>query len=319
MITAGEVLKSKRESLGRTLNEVSSDTKIQKRFLSYMEENKFSYFDSEVFLTGFIKIYAKYLGLDTNKILALYRRSNPPTEKDNIKKIEERTRLKKGVGKKKLNLKVLDPKTLVTVILSIFLLLIISYIGFQIYKFQTPPKIIVSEPLDEAEVTEENVAVKGKVEHDVIVEINDKPTDVDHEGNFEKEIQLKEGNNIVTVKARKNRNNTLESVQTIRIKYIVKEETLKEEDEEIQNKLILEIINSSAWVRLDLDGENKLSQVLEPSKMEYIFFENMYIITGRVDSTNIYWNNEIVEWKPTQKTGVAELNCHIAEQELICD
>ena len=77
MITAGEILKNKREQLGKSLDNASSDTKVQKRFLKYIEQNEFSKFESEVFLTGFIKIYAKYLDLDVNKILALYRRSNP--------------------------------------------------------------------------------------------------------------------------------------------------------------------------------------------------------------------------------------------------
>ena len=112
MITAGEVLKNKRESLGKPLDQVSSDTKIQKRFLEYIEQDKFSYFDSEVFLTGFIKIYAKYLGLDINKILALYRRSNPSVQRELIKKEEKESKGKNIVGKKQLSFKTLDPKIL---------------------------------------------------------------------------------------------------------------------------------------------------------------------------------------------------------------
>ena len=53
MITAGEVLKKKRESLGKNLDVVSLDTKIQKRFLIYIEKNEFDRFESEIFLTGF--------------------------------------------------------------------------------------------------------------------------------------------------------------------------------------------------------------------------------------------------------------------------
>ena len=320
MITAGEVLKNKRESLGRTLDQVSSETKIQKRFLTYIEENKFSYFDSEVFLTGFIKIYAKYLGLDTNKILALYRRSNPSTKENSIPKRKQSGEEKNILKKKRIHLKILDPKSIATVILSLFLLSIVGYIAFQIYKFQTPPTITVFEPVDESEVVEENIAVKGKVDFDTVVEVNDKSVDVDQEGNFEIEIQLKEGSNIVTIRARKNRNNTLETVETIRVIYLIEEEILEEDQEqEVKNNLKLEIIDSPAWIRLDLDNENKLSQVVEPSELEYTFFDNMYIITGRVNNTNIYWNNEIVQWKPTQRTGVAELTCQIVEQELICE
>lgn len=319
MITAGEVLKNKRESLGRPLDQVSSDTKIQKRFLEYIEQDKFSYFDSEVFLTGFIKIYAKYLGLDINKILALYRRSNPSVRKELIKKEEKESKEKNILGKKVLSFKTLDPKTLVTFILSLFLLLIIGYIGLQIYKFQTPPKITIFEPLDGAEVNEESVTVKGEVDNNTTIEINDKPVETNDDGSFEKEIELKEGSNLITVRAKKNKNNTLETVEAIHIKYIIKEKEEKGEQKEEGNKLILEITDSPAWIRLDLDKENKLSQVVEPSKSEYVFFDNLYIITGRVSSTKIYWNNNIIEWKPTQKTGVAELECRIVEQNLICD
>lgn len=319
MITAGEVLKNKRESLGKPLDQVSSDTKIQKRFLEYIEQDKFSYFDSEVFLTGFIKIYAKYLGLDINKILALYRRSNPSVQRELIKKEEKESKGKNIVGKKQLSFKTLDPKTLVTFILSTFLLLIIGYIGLQIYKFQTPPEITILEPLDGAEVDKESVTVKGEVDNNTVIEINDKPVETNDDGSFEKEIELKEGSNLITVRAKKNKNNTLEAVETIHIKYIIKEKEENGEEEEESNKLTLEITDSPAWIRLDLDNENKLSQIVEPSKSEYVFFDNLYIITGRVSSTKIYWNNNIVEWKPTQKTGVAELECRIVEHDLICD
>ncbi|MFA7654719.1 MAG: helix-turn-helix domain-containing protein [Candidatus Dojkabacteria bacterium] len=319
MITAGEVLKNKRESLGKPLDQVSSDTKIQKRFLEYIEQDKFSYFDSEVFLTGFIKIYAKYLGLDINKILALYRRSNPSVQRELIKKEEKESKGKNIVGKKALSFKTLDPKTLVTFILSTFLLLIIGYIGLQIYKFQTPPEITILEPLDGAEVDKESVTVKGEVDNNTVIEINDKAVETNDDGSFEKEIELKEGSNLITVRAKKNKNNTLEAVETIHIKYIIKGKEENGEEEEESNKLTLEITDSPAWIRLDLDNENKLSQVVEPSKSEYVFFDNLYIITGRVSSTKIYWNNNIVEWKPTQKTGVAELECRIVEHDLICD
>lgn len=83
MITAGEVLKNKRGSLGKSLDTVSSDTKIQRRFLEYIERNQYEKFDSDIFASGFIKIYSKYLGLDVEKVLAIYRRSNlnnKPTE-----------------------------------------------------------------------------------------------------------------------------------------------------------------------------------------------------------------------------------------------
>ena len=71
MITAGEIIKNKREELKKDLNRVSSDTKIQKRYLEYIENNQFDKFDSDIFACGFLKIYSQYLDLDIQKVLAL--------------------------------------------------------------------------------------------------------------------------------------------------------------------------------------------------------------------------------------------------------
>ena len=122
MITAGEILKKKRESLGKSLNTASQETKIQKRFLVDIESNDYSEFDSAVFLTGFIKIYSQYLGLDTEKILALYRR-DVPTRKIS-KNSKSKQTLTKGV--------ILTPKLFITILSVLFFVLVFGYIGLQI-------------------------------------------------------------------------------------------------------------------------------------------------------------------------------------------
>lgn len=314
MITAGEVLKNKRELLKKSLEKVSLDTKIQKRFLEYIENNQFEYFDSEVFLTGFIKIYAQYLDLDTNKILALYRRSNPKKtpEKEKIKEKKVFTNKKKDFKKH------INPKTLLTVLLTIFLLGIFAYIGYQIYRFQSPPRLDVLEPTDEAEFTTENIIVRGETEPDALIEINGTVVETIENGTFEKEIELNEGPNIITVRASKS--NTLEKVETIKVTYIKEEEETEQEDEEKEENIItLEVFDSAAWVRLDIDDENKVSQVVEPSTLEWTIEEKLYVITGRVGNTRLLFNDNIVSWQANQTTGVAEMTCQIIEQALVCD
>lgn len=317
MITAGEVLKNKRELLKKSLEKVSQDTKIQKRFLEYIENNQFDYFDSEVFLTGFIKIYAQYLDLDLNKILALYRRSNPnksfPKDENKKKKIFDNT-------KKKKSLNFFNPKTLLTALLILFLLVIVGYVGFQIYKFQSPPTLNIIQPANESESTSEKIIVKGNTEIDAIVEVNGTAVEVEKEGIFEKEITLKEGSNIITIRARKS--NTLEKVETIRITYNKEsiEETDNQEQEATKENIItLEVFDSPAWIRLDIDNESKLSEVVEPSELEFPIEEKLYIITGRLGNTKLSYNGEILDWQTNQTTGVAELTCQIQEGVISCE
>jgi cytoskeletal protein RodZ len=315
MITAGEVLKNKRELLKKSLEKVSLDTKIQRRFLEYIENNQFDYFDSEVFLTGFIKIYAQYLDLDINKILALYRRSNPKKTLA-VNKSKKDKIFKKTKGRKRQNF--LNPKTFFTIFLILFLAIVVGYIGFQIYKFQSPPRLSIIQPTTESEFTSEKITVKGETQTDTTIQINGTTVEVDEEKTFEKEITLKEGPNIITIKATKR--NTLEKIETIRVTY-TKQDAQEEDIEEIkkENIITLEIFDSPAWIRLDIDNENKLSKVVEPSKLEFTIEESMYIITGRLSNTRLLYNDQILDWQTNQVTGVVELTCQIQEDEILCD
>jgi len=314
MITAGEVLKNKRELLKKSLERVSADTKIQKRFLEYIEENQFEYFDSEVFLTGFIKIYAKYLDLDTSKVLALYRRSNPnKTPRENINK-KEAPKPSKKLKKRA----TLEPKLIITILLGIFLLTIFAYIGFQIYKFQRPPSLEITSPVPGSKIQTEEILVEGKTDLESIIEVNGIAVETNELGEFTYEVSLKEGVNTITIKARKN--NALEKIESINITYAVDTQTeeKKQEEEITENTIRLEVFDSPAWVKLDIDGENKISQVLEPTEAEFVIEENLYIITGRIKNTRIYFNDNLLEWQTNQTTGVAELACQVEQGELSC-
>lgn len=310
MITAGEILKTKRESLEKSLDLASQETRIQKRFLKYIEKNEFEKFDSEVFLTGFLKIYSKYLNIDTEKILALYRRAKP------LKTPKKKTEKKRFTSPKL----PLTPKLLVTISLSIFLVAILGYIGFQIYKFQSPPKLEISYPPEDFQTEQQLLEVTGTSLPNTMISINDSPLETDTDGKFKKEITLNEGINIVTVKARKNNNNILESVVTRKITYHgdIKPAEVVEPVKQT-NKLTIEVTGTAAWIKLDIDSENKLSQILQPSKKEYVLGETFSVITGKVNNTNIYFNDQPLAWKKNTTTGVAEISCKVINSQLDCE
>ena len=67
--TVGEYLKRERELRQITLNEVSEGTKISVRQLKFIEENKFDCLPAEVFVRGFIRSYAEYIGLDPQEAI----------------------------------------------------------------------------------------------------------------------------------------------------------------------------------------------------------------------------------------------------------
>ncbi len=67
----GRLLKERREELGYTLQEAEQETRIRKTYLESLENNRFSELPGQAYVTGFIRVYARYLGLKSNPLLTL--------------------------------------------------------------------------------------------------------------------------------------------------------------------------------------------------------------------------------------------------------
>jgi len=69
----GEKLRTTRESKGISLDQVGMDTRLAIRYLEALENENFSQFPGEAYITGFIRNYGTYLELDVDALLAMYR------------------------------------------------------------------------------------------------------------------------------------------------------------------------------------------------------------------------------------------------------
>lgn len=67
--SVGELLRSTREAKKLDLSEVHQDTKVSLLVLAALEQDDFASFESEIYLKGFLKTYAKYLGLDAERLV----------------------------------------------------------------------------------------------------------------------------------------------------------------------------------------------------------------------------------------------------------
>ena len=86
----GQRLQREREMRGITLEEIATSTKIGTRSLRALEEEDFDQLPGGIFNKGFVRAYAKYLGIDEEQAVADYLLAageaeqplpNPPTEK----------------------------------------------------------------------------------------------------------------------------------------------------------------------------------------------------------------------------------------------
>ncbi len=68
----GETLKKAREERGLTLEEVAEKTKIRHRYLEAIEKENFEIMPGNVYVKGFIRNYARFLGLRPEPLVALF-------------------------------------------------------------------------------------------------------------------------------------------------------------------------------------------------------------------------------------------------------
>lgn len=68
----GKTLKQIRERMGVDLKTISAQTKISKKILEWIEEEAYEKLPALVYLKGFLKGYAQFLGLDPHQVVEGY-------------------------------------------------------------------------------------------------------------------------------------------------------------------------------------------------------------------------------------------------------
>lgn len=78
METIGEQLRAERERKGLSIKEIEAAISIRALYINAIEEGNYSIVPGEVYLKGFIRNYANYLGLNGQEMVASYRQAQEP-------------------------------------------------------------------------------------------------------------------------------------------------------------------------------------------------------------------------------------------------
>ncbi|MEW8959766.1 MAG: RodZ domain-containing protein [Moorella sp. (in: firmicutes)] len=76
----GDLLHSAREAKGISLREAEEATKIRLRYLEALEKGDYALLPGRVYALGFLRSYARYLGLDVQAVVEQFKREYPATE-----------------------------------------------------------------------------------------------------------------------------------------------------------------------------------------------------------------------------------------------
>jgi len=192
--TFGQVLKRYRESENYSISKVEDETKISRRMIEALENNDLKNLPDDLYIRNLIKVYAKFLSLDYNKLLSLYEESKKDQTEEKDKPKENTNEIPKVY---------LTPRGVRIIIIAIIIIALVSYFGWQINKIFEAPNLVVNQPSDNI-ITEQNfIEVSGETEKEAQVFINDKEVFLDANGQFKATLDLQKGLNIIKIRAAK--------------------------------------------------------------------------------------------------------------------
>ncbi|ASI36970.1 transcriptional regulator [Exiguobacterium sp. N4-1P] len=125
MTELGTYLKEQRETLGVSLEQIQSTTKIQKRYIVAIEEGAYDQLPGAFYARAFIKTYAEALGLDVDEVFETYKRDLPEPEAQPVVELSRRATYSKSTAPKKSVAKRWIP--------NIIIILLIFAIGVALY------------------------------------------------------------------------------------------------------------------------------------------------------------------------------------------
>lgn len=189
MTSVGSLLKKARLKKKLSREGLARATKIKIEFIEAVETETWQFLPEFPVVYGFVRNLASFLKIDEKHALALLKRDYPPKVLPISPKPEIAQKFVWG------------PKATFLTGVVLVSLMIFGYLGFQYFKFTSPPPLSLEIPVENQETSERSLKVKGATDPEVVVRVNNQPALVKENGEFETEIEIFEGTTEVEVKA----------------------------------------------------------------------------------------------------------------------
>ncbi|MDO8565915.1 MAG: DUF4115 domain-containing protein [Candidatus Moranbacteria bacterium] len=194
-LTLGEKLKKLRGDFRMSLSEISKVTKIQVKYLEYLENGQYDKLPAEVYVRGFLRSYARYLNIDEQALVKLYERER------NIHANLSQDMPKKTFAMKNLDISSLTitPRSLVLVTIVFLVFGAFFYLYREFQAFAGAPRLVILSPKSGETVETSEIVVTGKTDKGARVSINNQPVFVGGDGEFSDKLILQSGLNTIII------------------------------------------------------------------------------------------------------------------------
>jgi cytoskeletal protein RodZ len=206
--TIGSFLRKNREKRRLTQEDVSKYIKIPIKFVQALELDDYSVFSGKVHAKGFLKLYANFLGVGVEEILALWRREYEAT-------FDRRKKVKVTQPKYESPKFLITPSLVISSFVGLCILVFFSYLFYQYRHYTGAPTLNIYNPKDNSVVEKDILDITGSTDLDSDVFVNNQKVILNPDGGFAESIKLKEGLNTISIKAVNKLEKQTEFIRTI--------------------------------------------------------------------------------------------------------
>lgn len=217
-VSIGAELAATRRRLAIPLRDIVERTKIQRRYLEAIEEDRWMDLPAPIYTRNFLRSYAEALGEDSDYFLSRFKDERgccdllTPSQ-------TPRQRVRKGLF-------LVTPRILNVGILSLVLAGVCTYLGLQIRHIVEPPEFVVVAPLEGSTASSPTLTVTGQVKEEAAIEVNGDPVLPSLDGTFTTTITLERGLNVITIEGKKRYSHAATIYRTVVFDPQTQEQTL---------------------------------------------------------------------------------------------
>ncbi len=206
--TVADTLQQARRATQRSLSVVAGTLGISEEYLRALEHGHYNNLPAPVYIRHYLKQYANYLDLPVDSLLRLFDsevaiyhdRPKLSIEQSSVLGIKQRPNL--GIARTFHHYKpVLVSQWVRWGMVSVVIVTVLSYLGWSIVNFITPPPLVINQPASDTIVHVGQQTISGQSTPKARVTINDQLVALDEEGKFSTTLQLHQGLNTIAIVA----------------------------------------------------------------------------------------------------------------------
>jgi cytoskeleton protein RodZ len=288
-LSFGGFIRARREQLNLSPEELARLLFVRPELIVALEEERWGELPPPVYLRGLTKLIARVLSLPEQELLKAFAAAYP----------EEKPAESPAVAAKLPHPFVITPRLVLIVSTVLIALLAGGYVIFQILSFARPPNLELTQPPPNLEISAATVTVAGRTEPDAVVTINGERTLVNPDGSFSEEVGLRDGINVIEVKATSvfGKTTYLQREILAKVPGAARKAELKSKEPssqrvplEPEGRVVIEVEIKAqpTWLSVSTDGKIAFQGLLLPgSRRSFEAEREILLTTGKGEQTNV--------------------------------